>query len=105
MTPTRSPRGVRSTLGTLAIACAAFGITTAQASEDVPCGNSTGDRDITPVREEIKVVRPAERGLINQSVILSDGLNWTLVPKGAVIHLPVDHSARVGTRPIGNLLP
>ncbi|BCX49725.1 hypothetical protein HAHE_36330 [Haloferula helveola] len=55
--------------------------------------------------EEIKVVRPAEQSLINQSIILSDGLNWTLVPKGAVLHLPADHSARVGTKPIGNLLP
>ncbi|BCX49726.1 hypothetical protein HAHE_36340 [Haloferula helveola] len=49
MTPTRSPRGGRSTLGSLAIAFAAFGITTAQATEDVPRGTLTVDRDMVRV--------------------------------------------------------
>lgn len=53
---------------------------------------------------EAKVARPAEQSLIKQSDILSDGNNWTLVPKGAVLHIPAALSNRVGAKPLGTLL-
>ena len=53
---------------------------------------------------EAKVARPGEQSLIKQSDILSDGNNWTLVPKGAVLHTPAAMSNRVGAKPVGTLL-
>ena len=53
---------------------------------------------------EAKVARPGEQSLIQQSDILSDGNNWTLVPKGAVLHIPAALSNRVGAKPVGTLL-
>ncbi len=43
--------------------------------------------------------------IISQSTILSDGTNWTLVPNGAVLHLPASLKARIAARPEGRLLP
>lgn len=51
-----------------------------------------------------KVIRPAKQSIIAQSVILSDGTNWTLIPRGAVLHQPPAQKAKVNARPIGNLL-
>jgi hypothetical protein len=53
---------------------------------------------------EAQVVRPGGQSLIKQSDILSDGHNWTLVPKGAVLHIPAELANRVAARPIGTLL-
>ncbi|MEM1085687.1 MAG: hypothetical protein AAGI48_16385 [Verrucomicrobiota bacterium] len=58
-----------------------------------------------PTAEEQRVNRPSQQSIINQSVILTDGNNWTLVPRGAVLHLPEAHKAKIGGRPVGNLLP
>lgn len=52
-----------------------------------------------------KVERPAEQSIIKQSMILHDGKNWTIVPKGAVIFLPEALKNRVDVKPVGNLLP
>jgi hypothetical protein len=51
-----------------------------------------------------KVTRPGEQSLIKQSDILSDGNNWTLIPKGSVLHAPEALSNRIGARPVGTLL-
>lgn len=51
-----------------------------------------------------KVERPGEQSLIKQSDILHDGSNWTIVPKGALLHVPAQMSARVGAKPLGTLL-
>lgn len=53
---------------------------------------------------EAKVARPTEQSLIKQSDILSDGNNWTLVPKGAVLHIPAALNNRIGAKPVGTLL-
>lgn len=53
---------------------------------------------------EAKVARPGEQSLIKQSDILADGNNWTLVPKGAVLHIPAALNNRVGAKPLGTLL-
>ena len=53
---------------------------------------------------EAKVARPGEQSLIKQSDVLSDGNNWTLVPKGAVLHIPAALNNRVGAKPLGTLL-
>ncbi len=49
--------------------------------------------------------RPEDQSIIRQSVILNDGKNWTLVPKGAVIFLPDSMKHRVVAKPVGTLLP
>jgi len=54
---------------------------------------------------EAPVVRPAEQSIVKQSDILNDGRNWTLVPKGAVLHVPPALASRVGAKPVGTLLP
>ena len=55
--------------------------------------------------KEAQVTRPDGQSLIKQSEILHDGTHWTLVPKGAVLHVPAQMGPRVGTKPIGTLLP
>ena len=54
--------------------------------------------------DENKVARPNDTSLIEQSEILNDGIHWTLVPKGAVLHVPAAFASRVHTRPVGTLL-
>lgn len=47
----------------------------------------------------------AERpSIIKDSLILHDGKNWTLIPKGSVIFLPEILKSRVDAKPCGNLL-
>jgi hypothetical protein len=58
----------------------------------------------TPAPGEAVVSRPDKQSIIKESIILSDGSNWTLVPKGAIICLPEAMKSRVITKPIGNLL-
>ncbi len=41
----------------------------------------------------------------SQSIILTDGSNWTLVPRGSVLFLPQEQQEKIGKRPVGNLLP
>jgi hypothetical protein len=57
-----------------------------------------------PQPNSAKVERPAEQSIIKQSVILHDGQNWTIVPKGAVIHTPEALKARMDVKPVGTLL-
>lgn len=58
-----------------------------------------------PAAGEAKVIRPADTSLLQESTILHDGKNWTLVPNGAVIHLPDALKAKVNAKPVGTLLP
>lgn len=68
--------------------------------------SSAGVTEMRPgASTEARVARPAKQSLITRSTILSDGTNWTLVPRGAVLHVPEDLDARVDVRPVGNLLP
>lgn len=53
---------------------------------------------------DAKVERAGEQSLIKQSDILHDGRNWTIVPKGAVLHVPGPMAPRVGAKPLGTLL-
>ncbi len=57
-----------------------------------------------PQPSSTKVERPAEQSIIMQSVILHDGQNWTIVPKGAVIFTPEALKARMDVKPVGALL-
>ena len=53
-----------------------------------------------------KVVRHRSRpGLIARSTILSHGGCWTIVPKGAVLHVPEDYRERIVPEPAGRLVP
>jgi len=58
-----------------------------------------------PAANEAAVARPNGQSIIKQSVILHDGNNWTLVPKGAVVFLPESMKNRVAAKPVGTLLP
>ncbi len=55
--------------------------------------------------EEAKVVREETPSIIADSTILHDGKNWTLVPKGAVVHTPKALRERLNKKPVGILLP
>jgi len=57
-----------------------------------------------PAKDQAKIVQPNEQSIIKQSAILHDGVNWTLVPKGAVIFLPTALQSRVDVKPVGTLL-
>lgn len=57
-----------------------------------------------PAANEAKVARPENQSIIKESSILHDGRNWTIVPNGAVVHLPAALKARVNARPVGTLL-
>ena len=50
------------------------------------------------------IVRPEETSLVKESTILHDGSNWTMVPNGAVIHLPESQRGHINARPVGNLM-
>ncbi len=54
---------------------------------------------------EKQVIRSKNQSIIGQSTILHDGESWTLVPKGAVLHIPIAMKARVDAKPVGSLLP
>ncbi|MFT4175085.1 MAG: hypothetical protein QM627_00380 [Luteolibacter sp.] len=47
---------------------------------------------------------PAAPSLLNESVILTDGTHWAIVPKGAVLHTPKSLQTRISTKPVGSLL-
>lgn len=59
----------------------------------------------TPPQERAPVSRPNAQSIIKQSMVLNDGKNWTLIPKGAVIFLPQAMKSRVNANPVGTLLP
>jgi len=48
---------------------------------------------------------PANPSDLEQSRILHDGINWTIVPQGSVIYLPETLKSKVDSKPVGNLLP
>lgn len=59
----------------------------------------------TDATAEKQVLRSGDQSIIRQSDILTDGTHWTLVPKGAVLHVPAAMASRVGSNPAGKLLP
>jgi hypothetical protein len=54
---------------------------------------------------EARIARPENPSIVKDSTILHDGTHWTLVPNGAVVHLPKAMKARVNAKPVGILLP
>ena len=57
-----------------------------------------------PAESKAAIVRPPAPSIIKDSLILHDGKNWTIVPKGAVIFLPEAMKNRVNVKPLGTLL-
>ncbi|MDP3851621.1 MAG: hypothetical protein Q8Q59_14030 [Luteolibacter sp.] len=55
--------------------------------------------------DETMAVRPVSRAINNESTVLHDGENWTLVPTGALVHLPAAMKSRINAKPVGTLLP
>jgi hypothetical protein len=53
---------------------------------------------------EVTKKRSDQASLVGRSTVLSFGDFWTLVPKGAVLHVPEGLKGRVGTAPSGRLL-
>ncbi len=58
-----------------------------------------------PAEGKAEVGRPAGQSILGQSTILSDGERWTLVPNGAVLHIPAKLQSRVNGEPAGELVP
>jgi hypothetical protein len=50
------------------------------------------------------MVPPNGQSIVKQSAILHDGVNWTIVPKSAVIFMPAALKSRVDVKPVGTLL-
>jgi len=57
-----------------------------------------------PAPSEAKITTPENQSILKQSMILHDGKNWTIVPKGAVVYLPDALKSRVDVKPVGKLL-
>jgi len=55
--------------------------------------------------QEVKTTSPLSHTTMDQSSILHDGTHWTMVPKGALIHLPAEIKDRSNVKPVGTLLP
>ena len=101
-----SPLLLTTALGVLAVSAAPTrdGIT-ADAFAAARQGNAGAFAAIETPTAPVETRRPAQASLLQQSVILNDGRHWTLVPRGAVIHLPEAHRRRVDAKPVGTLLP
>ena len=48
---------------------------------------------------------PDSSSLIKRSAVLSSDRNWTIVPKGAVLHVPQQYQVRVNGKRAGKLIP
>ena len=59
---------------------------------------------LEPAKRQAAADSQDQQSIIKQSVILHDGSNWTLVPKGAVIFLPEAMKGRVNAKPVGTLV-
>ncbi|MDP0492466.1 MAG: hypothetical protein Q7Q71_15575 [Verrucomicrobiota bacterium JB023] len=59
--------------------------------------------DFKPLEEKSGRRHPSQASLTERSVIISDGRSWTLVPKGAIIHLPESLKNRVNAAKSGQL--
>lgn len=97
-----------SLAGLLAIAHAAPTVSDTPTPEQFAAMRKASPMDSlpqTPADVEKQVLRAGEQSLIKQSEILNDGTHWTLVPKGAVLHVPPSMANRVGAKPLGTLLP
>lgn len=53
---------------------------------------------------EVEQKRGDQTSLVRRSTVIGFGDYWTLVPKGAVLHVPAKLRARVGVEPSGRLL-
>ena len=58
---------------------------------------------IVPSKQKARVTIK-KRSLIANSTLLANRGHWTLVPKGAVIHIPAHLKSKVVTKPKGTLL-
>jgi len=71
-------------------------------------GKETANDSLVPVEPgTLKRSKPAgeRKGIVERSSILCSGYHWTLVPKGAVIHVPAAYASRVNGERKGRLLP
>lgn len=59
---------------------------------------------ITKQENTQQIFKPAKKSLIGSSTLLSDGRNWTLLPKGAVVHIPAAHKNKIIDKPVGKLI-
>lgn len=56
-------------------------------------------------REQSSTAKPESgRPLLKECSILHDGRNWTVVPNGALVHVPATMKDRLNGKPVGNLL-
>lgn len=83
----RIPRGGALMAATIFALVAPF---SASASEE-PATASTG-------------IRTSSTDITAYAQILHDGTNWTMIPRGAVLHLSEKHRDKLGERPVGNLV-
>ena len=59
---------------------------------------------LKPVEAAVDKAHPSQSSILDRSVILSDGRNWTFVPKGSVFIKPELFQEKVGGKPSVNYL-
>lgn len=64
-------------------------------------GRELFDGEAPPARMAVGL----DEGLISRSTIISSGRYWTIVPKGAVLHVPKLYHNRVDSKRKGRLIP
>lgn len=61
-------------------------------------------RLVTPEESAAVKCNGQSREVIKECSILHDGRNWTVVPNGALVHVPASMKDRLNAKPVGNLL-
>jgi hypothetical protein len=82
------------------------------ATDPIPPGEISSRHKSTPAESaasqvphgEAGATRPVDEAPGKPSDVLSDGRNWTVVPRGAVLHVPRTLANRVDAKPLCRLL-
>ncbi len=85
---------MKASLILLALATGALAVPAQPPITAVPTAEQTKHRDRTAPTP----------GNVESTVTLHDGTHWTLVPSGAVVHLPAGLRSLVGAKAVGQLL-
>ncbi|MGD7652787.1 MAG: hypothetical protein ACQCXQ_06210 [Verrucomicrobiales bacterium] len=66
---------------------------------------TTWKRTTTSADRDPRIKPPVNQSIIKESVIISDGHFWSLVPKKAILHISERQRRRLVDKPVGKLLP
>ena len=95
---------LRLNAGALSLLLASLGAVTAEAEGRLTREELIARRDaaqartlrLQPKKETASKVHPSQSSILDRSVLLSSGRNWTFVPKGALLCVPDNFQERLG---------